>query len=156
MKTVEPFLARKGTDIPYHCRRLAIDPGKNSTGWAVFDHVGLLVACGLHYPPLLIALDLAIEVPQVYPRSPVPPNDLITLAFLAGRYAGEAKCLTRYVWPHEWKGSLSKEVCARRVLKRLRPEERLIVKQCEKIVAKKKMHNVLDAIGIGKYFWGRP
>ena len=148
---VEPFAKRRGTPLLRTSVLLAIDPGTH-TGWALFDE--MLIGCGLGEPPTDLALRVIIEIPQVYPAHPVPPNDLITLAFLAGRYAG--RCVTgavSTVFPHQWKGNLSKEVCAARVRFRLSPEERKVVDVLK--VPAKQLHNVMDAIGIGLFALGR-
>lgn len=148
---VEPFAKRRGTPISFAFDLLAIDPGTR-TGWAVFAGAKLL-ACGLGDPPTEGADRIVIEIPQVYPAHPVPPNDLITLAFLAGRYAGRATCEVSTVFPHQWKGNLSKEVCAARVRFRLSPEEKKVVDEIR--VPVKQLHNVMDAIGIGLFALGR-
>jgi hypothetical protein len=148
---VEPFAKRRGTPILSPFDLLAIDPGTH-TGWAVFFDKRLL-ACGLGDPPVEGADRVVIEIPQVYPAHPVPPNDLITLAFLAGRYAGRATCEVSTVFPHQWKGNLSKEVCAARVRFRLSPEEKKVVDELR--VPAKQLHNVMDAIGIGLFALGR-
>jgi hypothetical protein len=154
MKRVLPHAPRRGTLIPLQNNAfdLSIDPGE-STGWALFQHGGgRLVACGGGEPPFGedISLDnTAIELPQSYPGSPVPPQDLITLAFLAGQYARAAGDNVFVCFPHAWKGNLDKDVCGGRVMKNLSLEERAIVAACKEHVPAKQMHNVLDAIGVG-------
>lgn len=150
MKLVELFAPRRGTPVPPAFDLLAIDPGTN-TGWAVFGgRAGWLLACGIGEPPIdSTAARVVIELPQVYPSHPVPPNDLVTLAFLAGRYAGRPAGEVFTVFPHEWKGNLPKEVCAARVRARLSEDERAVIDACD--VPKGQKHNVLDAIGIGLF-----
>jgi len=153
LKLVEPFAARRGTPLPVGgFLLLAIDPGA-STGWAVFG--GQLLGCGLGDPHVGRAQRVVIELPQVYPNHPVPPNDLVTLAFLAGRYAGGAAAGAEVstVFPHQWKGNLPKDLCAIRVRAALTPAERTIVDAID--VPDKQKHNVLDAIGIGLFTLGR-
>jgi hypothetical protein len=166
MKIVEDFAARRGfcgIGEPHGLRLLAIDPGLH-TGWALFvkKAAGLdLVACGTGEPPSSAQpyplWECVIECPQVYPQQAVPPNDLITLAFQAGRYAEAARVaktrFVRTVLPHEWKGNLPKNVCAARVLSRLSPEEIGIVEEMSEGIPKSQRHNVLDAIGIGLFAW---
>ena len=147
---VEPFAKRRGTPLLRTSVLLAIDPGTH-TGWALFDEK--LLGCGLGDPPTELALRVVIEIPQIYPGHPVPPNDLITLAFLAGRYAGRATCEVSTVFPHQWKGNLSKENCAARVRFRLSPEEKEVVDVLD--IPAKQLHNVMDAIGIGLFALGR-
>jgi hypothetical protein len=129
---------------------LAIDPGLH-TGWAFFgktDH--RLLACGDGSPPNFLVEKLVIELPQVYPSMPVPPKDLITLAFMAGRYVSTFYAQeTLTVSPHEWKGNLPKAVCASRVIQHLSKVEFDILERCQRVVPEKQMHNVLDAVGIG-------
>jgi hypothetical protein len=154
-KRVEPFAKRRGTPLPVQrFELLAIDPGEH-TGWAVFCDKKLL-GCGLGEPPIERVDRIVIELPQVYPLQPVPPNDLITLAFLAGRYAGVAATVeVSTVLPHQWKGNMPKEACAARVRHALSPEERAVEDACAAGVPEKQMHNVKDAIGIGLFASGR-
>jgi len=149
MKPVKPFAERRGTPLPAGGGYLlAIDPGAH-TGWALFNSTSLL-ACGIGEPPTERASRVVIELPQVYPQQPVPPNDLITLAFLAGRYAGRAMGVVATVFPHQWKGNLPKDARAARVRAQMSPGEQKLVDGCG--VPKKQMHNVMDAVGIGFFF----
>lgn len=162
MKKIEHFLPRLGTPVDNYETaireryRLSIDPGKSATGWALWSaesgtfHSRVL-ACGLHEPPP--AYEVVIEMPQTYPTSPVPTQDLITLAFLAGRYIGDPEGPMSWCFPHDWKGNVSKEVCERRIRRRLLSEELRIVEECEKLVPARFMNNVWDAIGIGLHAW---
>jgi hypothetical protein len=147
---IAPFAPRKGTPLLLDVYiLLAIDPGVH-TGWAVFDEVSLL-GCGAGDPPVERAKSVVIELPQVYPSHPVPPNDLVTLAFMAGRYvARAAEAFT--VFPHQWKGNLKKDVCAVRVRSHLSAKEREIVGRCG--VTESQMHNTMDAIGVGLFSRG--
>lgn len=124
--------------------RLAIDPG-NDTGWAIFGDTGELCSCYAGEPPLLPYSEAVCECPRVYPKSPVPPNDLITLAVMVGRYTERHMC--RLIYPYEWKGQLDKAKTKARVLDILSEVER---KRIPKL-SKTQMHNVYDAIGIGLY-----
>lgn len=152
-KRVEPFAPRRGTPLlgTRVFDLLAIDPGQHA-GWALFADTRL-AACGLGSPLAEHVRRVVIELPQVYPRHPVPPNDLITLAFLAGRYAGASAGEVFTVSPHQWKGNLPKDVCAARVRARLSPEERAVVDAVD--VPEKQRHNVLDAVGIGLFALNR-
>ena len=152
LKPVQPFALRRGTLPSGNFNLLAIDPGA-CTGWATFGELKQLLACGIGDPPVELAGHVIIELPQVYPQQPVPPNDLITLAFLAGRYAGRASGEVFTVFPHQWKGNLPKEVCAARVRMKLSSEEKKIVDDCD--LPKSQMHNTMDAIGIGLFAIGR-
>jgi hypothetical protein len=160
VKIIEAFSPRRGTPVPPGVGfSLSIDPGA-TTGWALFSSATItapkrLVACGTGHPPYEGVLHLVIEVPQIYPgKGHVRPQDLVTLAFLAGRLAGCSGVLdTRYCFPHEWKGTLPKEICHARVMKKLSTEEREVIGASEKIISAGLMHNVLDAVGIGLYAW---
>jgi len=165
LKRVEPFAERRGTPLNFNfIELLAIDPGEH-TGWAVYGSLSVygplsrLLACGLGMPPVEAAARVVIELPQVYPQHPVPPNDLITLAFLAGRYAGKTKqdAEVSTVFPHQWKGNLPKDVCAARVRMKLTPEERDVADAAfkEGRIPAAQRHNVMDAVGIGLSALGR-
>lgn len=187
MKIIEPFAPRRGSPVPvvpdYRARAfiLAIDPGEN-TGWALFDwHATLspfnLIACGIGHPPFGVAQKVFIEMPQFYPRGHKRPNDLIKLAFTAGRLVGASGVVEMggpssgfptgngyeviYFLPHEWKGNLPKETCNNRARMRLQPDELAVLGACENVIltygggGKSVLHNVLDAIGIGLFAVGR-
>jgi hypothetical protein len=163
--TVKPFAPQLGSPVPqkFHGDRwdVSIDPGAH-TGWALFvTHHGVfgkrdieLAACGVGRPPF--GDQVVIELPQAYPSSPVPTNDLITLAFLAGRLLshahaprnGEGASLVR---PHDWKGNLPKGICAARVIQKLSADEIRVVNEAERVVPKGQRFDMLDAIGIGLY-----
>lgn len=155
---------------------LAIDPGKNWCGAAVFcwqqqdvdlQWAGLIEAApnvrsgpeswrelagavyNLHRFPID---DLVIECPQIYPGAPKTDlNDLFDLAGVAGaiatRYFGVP--VTR-VFPAQWKGQLPKKTMNDRVLEHLSEIERSRI-----VSAGALTHNILDAVGIGLYHCGR-
>lgn len=172
MKPVLDFAPCRGTPVTYGVgRRLAIDPGTRkdtrnctgtNTGWALFSSTAFLVACGTGEPPLEGVTRVVIEVPQAYRpgqlKHAIDPNDLITLAFLAGRFVGRAQARAMPVeasWmrPHDWGGSLPKEVKENRARRHLTPEEKVVVAACEKIVPAGLMNNTWDAIGLGMAAW---
>lgn len=150
---------------------LAIDPGTNA-GWAFFDdgQAGSpLMACGLGLttfrealPRFLAALTSAtIERPRIYPGGRTKnPNDIVTLAILAGEWSGRLQATgvsVSWVEPRTWKGSLDKAVCVRRVMARLMPGECEVFDSAVKSqkVPKGKWNNVQDAIGVGLWVSGR-
>ena len=146
-------MPRRGSVVPQGKMDLAIDPGVRGTGWALFSTTSgaLLEACGGGMPPFEHARRVVIELPQVYPYDPVPPNDLITLACLVGRYATAATALEAtevyLIRPHAWKGTMPKQVCTSRIRFRMRPEEVAMAEGCG--VPAGQLHNTLDAVGIG-------
>ena len=144
---------------------LAIDPGKH-TGWAVIGDAGELVACGLGDPPLDFGgARVWIERPQVYRgrASKGDPNDLITLAIQVGRYEerfAARGCQVDTVLPHTWKGSIDPDVCCRRIFASLTECEKALLERAIAPLARSpvhadltggRRHNVLDAVGIGKW-----
>lgn len=94
-----------------------------------------------------------VEWPRVYTaaKSKGDPNDLLPLAAV-----GSAVCVLHWdaaghrVYPYEWKGQMSKEVCHARTLARMSKEE---LDRIETVGAKD--HNTYDAIGIGLHALGR-
>ena len=146
--------ARRGTPLPDAFDLLSVDPGRH-TGWAAFGE-RTLWACGTGDPPVERARRVVVELPRVYPRHPVPPQDIVTLAALAGQYVGRAAAAgasASTVSPSQWKGTMPKGVCAARVRARLSPEERAVVDACGAPAGE--LHNVLDAVGIGLHALGR-
>ena len=139
---------------------LAIDPGEN-TGWALFFESNLL-ACGLGSVPddavPTEPFNAVIEHPMIYPggRNRGDPNDIVKLAVKAGEIAGCLKCSgasVRYVKPYEWKGQTPKHISAARTRGKLSDAERGILAAVD--CAPGKMHNILDAVGIGLFALGR-
>jgi hypothetical protein len=154
-------------DSPY---LVSVDPGNDGCGVALWSVSGELLRAGyaaprrrlpepaarwmevahavIGYAGVLNPEDVAIEVPQVYPDDPVPPNDLITLAMVAGVVLGHLSPLraTRYL-PREWKGQVPKKVQHERLRAHLKSAElgRL------DLPAPSLQHNVWDAIGIGMH-----
>lgn len=138
---------------------LAIDSGKD-TGWALFENAEL-IACGLdretnptpNYPTRAV-----IERPHAG-KSKASKDDIIVLAIRAGEQGG--RVLARYgiepeyIIPTVWKGSIDKDVAARRIWEKLNQKEQVVVTQAGKVVAKSKHHNIIDAVGIGLHVVGR-
>jgi Holliday junction resolvasome RuvABC endonuclease subunit len=90
---------------------------------------------------------MAIELPQVYmrTRSKGDPNDLIHLAGLVGALTHWFRGTTFTYLPHDWKGTVPKEIMEARILKRLSDDEKSKIQKAPKGL----MHNVYDAVGIG-------
>jgi len=135
---------------------LSIDPGKHAMAWAVFKE-GTLHACGLGNSALHVKsydpTHVVIELPQVY-RQSKNPNDLVDLAFRAGFWAhtfNEPGVEFETVWPHDWKGSRPKSVDNRATRKDMTEAELKLLPD----LPDGKLHNVIDAIGIGLWKLGR-
>lgn len=140
---------------------LAVDPGTKAVGWAVLSgYPRRLTSCGFVpvdvFPDCWYPSELVIEVPQVYPQRAWKgdPNDLIDVALAAGIVIGRVHCTkVRTPRPHQWKGTCPKEIHQRRVLALLDMSERAILEGCG--APKSKLHNVVDAIGLGLWAAGR-
>ncbi len=135
---------------------LTIDPGV-STGWALWRQRAL-VGCGLG-DPRACKLHLAenvetvwIESPVLYPHSKARPADILQLSREAGRWAGIYSVFAadvHFVEPANWKGQLKKKVHHPRIWAKLNANERDILHLAGKGVLGSKLHNVLDAVGLG-------
>jgi len=149
---------------------LAIDPGLRATGYAYFCD-GKLVRAGLKRSKLTERADaaasmgrelaveflkpidaLVVEVPQVYqPRlMKGDPNDLVSVALVAGCVLQLPARIPKAVSPHQWKGNTRKDICNARVMMSLNAVERDILIGAD--IPGHLVHNVLDAIGIGKWY----
>lgn len=103
-------------------------------------------------------VELVVERPQVYTAGKqhkggrwTDPNDLPPLFGVdVGLAVHFSPLRMRSYFPHEWKGTMTKEAMGARVLTRLSPGERGNV--ASRMLAD---HNVLDAIGIGLHHLGR-
>ncbi len=143
---------------------LAIDPGKD-TGWSLWTDARLLGAGLVDGDRPFLGLppdgvdNLLVEIPQervVGGGRRAPANDLIRLAFRAGTVVGGVHHMHRYeVLPVTWKGTLPKDVCARRVIERLMFDEGQTLDASLRNLAPNVRHNVLDAVGLGLYAVGR-
>ncbi len=131
---------------------ITIDPGKHP-GWAYFPF-NILNACGAGPLPSWVGTDVGpclIERPTIYPRSPVPPNDIITLAIEAGRLSAPFRDV-QWVLPRKWKGTAPKAVMHARIMNALTPEEHDVYRRCNDRGGSK---DALDAIGLGLWKLGR-
>lgn len=90
---------------------------------------------------------LAIELPQVYvrSRSKGDPNDLIALAGLVGALVRWFPGMSFTYLPHDWKGTVPKDIMNSRIMKHLSDDEKSKIEKSPKSL----MHNTIDAIGIG-------
>lgn len=129
---------------------LTIDPG-NDTGWALWLDGGL-VTCGLNAPPRAVS-HVWIEDQAIIPRVTRRPQDILTLAQNAGRWAGRYEAFgshVQFIAPNVWKGGpVPKNISHPRIWAALRDAERSIVDEACRGMAPSKRHNVLDAVGIG-------
>jgi hypothetical protein len=155
----------------------SFDPGigkSNGTGWATwcdrdFLTAGLcrahLAETGVDAQARAIVSSLAghaifdtcfMEHMQVYgqQKQKGDPNDLVAVAYLEGMISGLYRRTVLFT-PHEWKGNLPDDVLAKRIEKRLNPEESRALARALAIVPKSLRHNVYAAVGIGLFGHGR-
>jgi len=139
---------------------ISIDPGKAS-GVAQFeDRVLKRVFLLDNLPVSFFADTLVIEIPQVYPVRAWKgdPNDLIEVARIAGYWEGLIAACTRvldvvHVRPHDWKGNRPKEIDNAYTLSKLTDAERAVIDGAQ--IPKSKLHNAIDAVGIGLWYLNR-
>lgn len=150
---------------------IAFDPGTHAVAWAALED-GKLKRCGLERGKtpveLLDRLDARfgiawapgtraiIEWPQVYRQRhwKGDPNDLVDLAAVAGVLRHLCRRIDpKLVRPHEWKGSVPKDVMNARVEKRLDEAELLALHTANAPASLR--HNIVDAIGLGLWAQGR-
>jgi hypothetical protein len=160
---------------------LAVDPGKKHAGVAFFRD-GILVAADLiraddplsvafavlnwvgavpaktgvaryDYVPDPNEVDVIVtERQQIYPGiRKADPNDLLPLAECVGAVNALIQApMRKRPLPREWKGSTPKAIFTQRIEEGMSAEEHAIV--AAKKLPKSLVHNVIDAIGLGK--WG--
>ena len=145
---------------------VAIDPGRDA-GVALFVGgrlVGARLVNGLRPSPGLVGLgllsgdaEIAVEIPVLYPggRSRAPGGDLITLAYRAGRLVeavdaalGPRNVKVVELAPAAWKAQVPPAVLEERIRERLNADELALVEGATGLV---RMHNVLDAVGLGLF-----
>jgi hypothetical protein len=136
----------------------ALDPGE-CTGHAWFRE-GVLQWAGvvsLSDPVLGRPDRLVIEIPNAHEskgkeRSKRDPQAIITLAITCGQWIRHVSAPdTVRVFPSVWKGQVPKAVHNQRVLACLTPDERQLIPA----LAASKLHNVIDAVGLGLFNLGR-
>lgn len=143
---------------------LALDPSVTATGWAFFEDGKVKDAGVLSRVDEFRGTELqvfrttrpdilVVEIPQVYGRnSMVDENDLIAVAVTAGVFIGSIICKELVtVRPAKWKGQVPKSIHNERVLAKLSADERDLLLD----IPKSKLHNAIDAIGIGLWHLGR-
>lgn len=142
---------------------LSCDPGKNHCGFALWNSSSKrLVSAELVKTPdlrsrvtLWAGVDtLVIEKPIRRAREQFKMDDLISVAIVVGQVVALVNAPEVVYWaPHEWKGSLSKEVHHERVQRVLSKEEmaRITMPRAVKTLG----HNVWDSVGIGLRWLGR-
>lgn len=133
---------------------IAIDPGVQKCGFAFYQNTKLVKA-GYEPDSAIWAADvLIIEMPRIYPGSGQQKgdlNDLLDLAAVVGRLESTYSVNSRLrVFPAQWKGQVPKKIMNARVLSKLSIEERLVIPEIGV-----KVHNVIDAVGIGLWYLGR-
>lgn len=94
--------------------------------------------------------DYAVEVPEIYPRSPVDPNDMIKIAVVAGACIARAHLPTMY-HPKQWNHGRPKKVTEERIKRLLTSEEVAMVERVRPALR----NNAWDAVGIGLHHQGR-
>ncbi len=129
---------------------VSIDPGKHSSGFAVFKD-GKLIQCGMakraaeinsEWSPDIVIMEHMV----IYDRKrwKGDPNDLID-ASIAGAFIAGDLHPTVFKTVKDWKGQTPKAVSKDRILSLLDDAERSVIPNYVKSL----MHNVIDAIGIG-------
>jgi hypothetical protein len=146
---------------------LAVDPGKKACGVAYFVD-GNLMQCALRQGddafdtalsvavwfttmPYAVVEHLVVEGQQIYGRpGTADPNDLIPLAQVVGGIFARVPHVERHnPLPRQWKGSVPKEIFTKRLRHALTPDEARLLSALK--LPKSTEHNVLDAIGLGKW-----
>lgn len=141
---------------------LAIDPG-NTTGVALFMNREILQAFACPFErfianPPVFGDEIVIEMPKWRPHSHEEIDDLLGLARKVGRIEEHYSRLcvpVTCVWPHQWKGSVPKDIHNERILKTLKSGELLILPRRSKRAKFPYDRNMIDAVGIGLWKLGR-
>lgn len=164
---------------------LAVDPGQAACGAALFIDGRLARCAWVKHPmrdrtydsesfvwmarevaswPGLQIDDFVYELPKVYPgaKGQADPDDLLPLAVIGGVIAGRLGCVSMFVRPREWKGTIPKPIRAAdpyqvelRVRARLDAGELAAYEAGTAGMSNSTRHNVADAVGIGLHAIGR-
>jgi len=163
-------------DAATRAELLSCDPGKELSAVAYWLR-GQLVHVGFTKGFVFPGPELAIEVPQIYPKGVgetkadrIDPNDLIDVAYSAGVIAGMRQASrgktygTKIYRPREWKKQVPKHINHHRIMQRLTLEEIACLppETVERIAVainggpySWQGHNLLDAVGIGLVYLKR-
>jgi len=151
---------------------IAIDPGWTCTGFAVFQG-GKLTACGYGRPEKvmrrkwgrLVGAKVVIEVAALYPtQKERNPQSILRNACCGWRFGGffEAHWANvEELTAKNWKGTVPKPangeqyIIERRLQERLTPAEWQLIKQTKSARAKGLNDNLIDAVGIGRWYLER-
>lgn len=153
-----------------HHELLAVDPGKKHAGVAIFKNGQLSFATLARADnPLAVAMEveriyrcsrnmsdpatadvLVVERQQVYPGiRKADPNDLLPLAECVGAVNALIYApIRRLPLPKDWKGSTPKDIFSARIESGM---SRLDLEAVDPKVPKSLRHNVIDAIGLGRW-----
>lgn len=141
---------------------LALDPGE-CTGFAVFQD-GVLRWAGVTTLLETLAFRpdrLVIEIPNAHEskgekRSKRDPQAIVTLAITCGQWIRHISAPdTVRLFPSVWKGQVPKTAHNARVLACLAPHELQAFHFYTDGLAASKLHNVIDAVGLGLFNLGR-
>jgi hypothetical protein len=151
---------------------IAVDPGVNEAGVALFEDGELVAAwlsrgCGWHSTSRQVCSDVSgrfspyaldeivIEAPQIYKQRLLKgdPNDLVDVALCAGAVAGglaawSQEASVQVYFPAQWKKQVPKRIKNKRDIAKLTDEENGRVEWPR---GKEDKTHVADAIGIGLY-----
>ena len=156
---------------------LSLDPGVKQLGWARWVS-GQLSGAGLSRTKADDVEDAAIahmdgvpgprcdvvvvermtHYPGLGSKSQPAANDLLDLqligAFVAGKHLATGGSMI-HVRPHEWKGQAPKNIMEKRIERALSDMELARLSYALEKVPASLQHNVVDAVGIGLWFFRR-
>lgn len=149
---------------------LAIDPGKHALAWAKGTKEGLEKCGYTKFEPfydwktsvvsgvkdftsfLESRVIYCIEQPIIRENSNVRKQDILDLYFVFATCYNQFYPLTNFdistPTPIDWKGTVPKEIHNKRIIKNLLPQELDILAR----TGHQKNHNVIDAIGLLKWY----
>lgn len=146
---------------------IAIDPGKLSSGFAVFEkdheHTWRLFDCGflpndklrekVARHSLMVSEKMRVYRQEFWKGD---PNDLVDVSIELGRLMQASLDPSPVLLlPQTWKGQTPKDVMRERVTSRLSAPENLKLETRLSAIKSNVRHNVYDAVGIGLFFAGR-
>ena len=138
---------------PFPLRRLFIDSGKKSPGFARYEGTQFLDVSADGYDHDW-ADEVYYELPKWNRNRPASPNTLIVLAaagaLAAGRHAAPGAHVEAI--PVEWKGSVPKAIMAERLREWMTEAERAVLFTCLAGIPKAKRNDCEDAACMGRWW----